>query len=68
VWSHIAAEMLPVMLVVAGVVILVWRMLSASRGGHTSTAGGQPGMLLGLLILAAFAMGAFLTYALLGVR
>jgi hypothetical protein len=67
-WSQMAVVLLPVMLVLVGVALLVWRMFRERDSGRAPTDDGQPRMLLGLLILAAFAMGAFLTYALLNVR
>jgi hypothetical protein len=67
-WSQMAVVLLPVMLVLVGVAFLVWRMLRQRDRWRAPTADGQPGVLLGLLVLAAFAMGAFLTYALLNVR
>lgn len=66
--SHTEAVLFPVLLVLVGLGVLMWRMLRERGRGQLATAGGQPGMLVGLLILAAFAIGAFLTYALLGVR
>jgi nitric oxide reductase large subunit len=67
-WSQMAVVLLPVMLVLVGVALLVWRMLRERDSRRAPTDDGQPRMLLGLLMLAAFAMGAFLTYALLNVR
>ncbi len=66
--SGMAAAVLPVSLVLVGLVVLLWRMLPERDRGQTPSAGGEPGLLLGLLVLAAFALGAFLTYALLGLR
>jgi ABC-type xylose transport system permease subunit len=66
--SGMVAAVLPVSVVLVGVAALAWGMLRERSRRQAPTAGAQPHILLGLLILAAFAMGAFLTYALLSVR
>jgi fumarate reductase subunit D len=66
-WSYVTAVVAPVLLVMIGLAFLVGRMLQERRRGQ-APAGSAQGVLPALLILAAFAMGAFLTYALLSAR
>jgi len=46
--------------------LVTWGLLRLRRQEDDSQAASPDGALLGLLALAAFALGAFLTYALLG--
>ena len=46
--------------------LLAWGLLRARSHGNTILMGARDNLLLGLLVFASFAMGVFLTYALLG--
>ena len=60
----VAVVILPALFMVGGLALLAWWM----RRGHVQTTAANPAVLFGLLLFAAFAMGVFLTYALLWVR
>ena len=54
--------------ILAGLVLalVTWGLLRLRRHGEDAQAASPDGALLALLAVAAFALGAFLTYALLG--
>jgi hypothetical protein len=64
--AEVAAVVIPVLFVLGGLVLLTWWITRGPGRRQAHSTGSHAGLLFGLLLFAAFAMGAFLTYALLG--
>lgn len=64
--AEIAAVAIPVLVVLGGLGLLIWWISRGPGRRQARSKDASGGLLFGLLLLAAFAVGAFLTYALLG--